>query len=145
MRSLYFSRSKMLMIVSPFLRKPCTMSIFLRLHLLEVIWLKLTQMMRMEKVQIGGYFFFNIFYWSAFVFIIVSALYSIDTIWWYLQLVSVEVSLKISWKYNQMLSIKDLTKRCFKNECTLHIISFSQRSPIGSLKFLTLLSTLWLL
>ena len=44
---------------------------------------------------------------------------SFDTIWWYLQLMSAEVSLKISWRYHQIVSIEDRAKQCFKNKCAL--------------------------
>ena len=37
----------------------------------------------------------------------------------YLQLISAEVSLKISWRYHQIVSFEDRAKHCLKNECTL--------------------------
>ena len=44
---------------------------------------------------------------------------SIDTIWWYLHLMSAEVNLRISWKYQQIVSVEYSANHHFKDECTL--------------------------
>ena len=44
---------------------------------------------------------------------------SVDTIWWYLQLMTAEASLIISWRYHQIMSFEGLAKLCFKSEPTL--------------------------
>ena len=43
----------------------------------------------------------------------------VNTIWWYFQLLSAEVSLKISCKYHQIVSTEDCAKQYFRNEWTL--------------------------
>ena len=40
---------------------------------------------------------------------------SFDTIWGHYQMMSSEVSMKISWNYPQIVSSKDCAKDCFKN------------------------------
>ena len=47
--------------------------------------------------------------------------FSFDTIWWYFQLISAAVSLKISFKYHQVVSNEDRAKHCFKTEWALDI------------------------
>ena len=46
---------------------------------------------------------------------------SVDTIWWYFQLMTAEASLIISWRYHQIMSFEGLAKLCFKSESTLVI------------------------
>ena len=62
---------------------------------------------------------------------------SIDTIWWYLQLIFKLTSADIRWSYQQIVSF-NRAKHCFKNECNLdfkwlfwrRVISLCHTDPI---------------
>ena len=62
---------------------------------------------------------------------------SIDTTWWYLQLMSADFQGDISWRYHHIVSVEDRAKHCFKNECTFHSWKyFISESALKSMQIL---------